>query len=78
MAKMVMPKKEREDEEVQPVGQTRQILQRFWLQVDRQTKSTYPSFEEAETAGKAIKAAHSFLLVSVYDAEKSEQTLVNA
>jgi hypothetical protein len=72
--KINMPKKE--DFEVLPMGQKRPALERFWLQVDRQTKSSYPTREAAETAGKAIKASHPKLQVGIYDAERSEQTLI--
>jgi hypothetical protein len=48
----------------------------YWLQVDRQTKSSYETLNEAETAGKAIKKSHPKLQVSIYDAEKSQQTLI--
>jgi hypothetical protein len=71
--------KPKKDEEI-PVaaGQTRLTLLRYWLQVDRQTKNSYSTYQEAETAGKAIKAAYPLLRVSVYDAEKSEQTTLVA
>jgi hypothetical protein len=72
MAKINMPK----DDILLPMGQKKPQLHRYWLQVDRQTKSSYEMLQEAETAGKAIKAAHPNLQVSIYDAEKSQQTLV--
>ena len=76
MAKMTMPKKE---EEIHvPMGQTKTVLLRYWLQVDRQTKNSFASLEEAEKAGKAIKSAHPKLQVGIYDAEKSQQTLIEA
>ena len=80
MATMSMPKKEAAAEPVAvaaKAGQNRPTLGRFRLQVDRQTKATYASLEEAETAGKAIKKAHPIVQVSVYDAEQSAQTLVD-
>ena len=81
MATMSMPKKEAAAAEPVAVatkaGQNRPTLGRFRLQVDRQTKATYASLEEAETAGKAIKKAHPIVQVSVYDAEQSAQTLVD-
>jgi hypothetical protein len=77
MAKINMPKKpKKEDDVLLPKGQKKPQLHRYWLQVDRQTKSSYETLQEAETAGKAIKAAHPHLQVSVYDAEKSQQMLV--
>src|SRR5262249_27521304 len=36
-------------------------------QVDRQTKSTYATFEAAEAAGMAIKKGHPLVHVGVYD-----------
>jgi hypothetical protein len=79
MATMSMPKKEAAAEPVTATkaGQNRPILGRFRLQVDRQTKATYASMDEAETAGKAIKKAHPIVQVSVYDAEQSAQTLLD-
>ena len=74
MAKMVMPKKE--DEVLLPMGQKKSVLLRYWLQVDRQTKSSFDSLEEAEKAAKTIKTAHPKLQVGIYDAEKSQQTLI--
>ena len=75
MAKMAMPKKE---EDPLPLGQTKTVLLRFWLQVDRQTKNSFATLDEAEKAGKAIKSAHPKLQVGIYDAEKSQQILIEA
>ena len=78
MATMSMPKKEAVAEPVTAkAGQHRPTLGRFRLQVDRQTKATYASMNEAETAGKAIKKAHPIVQVSVYDAEQSAQTMLD-
>jgi hypothetical protein len=76
MAKMTKP--QREDEVLLPQGQTRPVLHRYWVQVDRQTKSSYPTLLEAETAGKAIKASHPNLQVGIYDAEESQVKLITA
>jgi hypothetical protein len=40
---------------------------RFRLQVDRQTKESYATYEAAEAAGLAIKKAYPIVHVSVYD-----------
>jgi hypothetical protein len=40
----------------------------FRLQVDRQTKASYLTYEAAEQAGLAIKQGHPILQVAVYDA----------
>jgi hypothetical protein len=76
MAKMAMPKKE--DFDVLPMGQQKPALERYWLQVDRQTKSSYPTLEAAQAVGKAIKKSHPKLQVGIFDSEKSQQTLVEA
>jgi hypothetical protein len=40
---------------------------RFRLQVDRQTKASYATFDDAEGAGLAIKKGYPVVQVSVYD-----------
>ena len=40
---------------------------RFRLQVDRQTKESYATYEAAEAAGLAIKKGYPILQVAVYD-----------
>ena len=76
MAKMTISKKE--DEVVLPMGQKKPLLHRYWLQVDRQTKSSYQTLEESEKAAKAIKSSHPNLQVGIYDAEKSQVILIKA
>jgi hypothetical protein len=39
----------------------------FRLQVDRQTKASYETYEAAEKAGLVIKQGHPILHVTVYD-----------
>jgi hypothetical protein len=39
----------------------------FRLQVDRQTKATFSTYEAAEEAGKEIKKGHPVVRVAVYD-----------
>jgi hypothetical protein len=51
-------------------------LGQFRLQVDRQTKASYATFEEAEEAAIAIKKGHPKLQVAVYDRVKSVNTLI--
>lgn len=43
---------------------------RYLLQVDRQTKSSFPTEEAAEAAGMLIKTKFPIVRVSIYDAEK--------
>lgn len=40
---------------------------RFRLQVDRQTKASFATFDDAEGAGLAIKKGYPVVQVSVYD-----------
>ena len=49
---------------------------RFRLQVDRQTKSSYPTYEAAEAAGLAIKKAFPVVRVTVYDAVESDNKAI--
>ena len=44
---------------------------RFRLQVDRQTKASFTTYEAAEQAGMVIKKAHPVVRVAVYDAATS-------
>ena len=75
MATISMPKKEAAEEVTVKAGQSRPALERFRLQVDRQTKATYASMDEAEVAGKAIKKAHPIVQVTIYDSKDSEITI---
>lgn len=45
----------------------RPLTGRFHLQVDRQTKRSYPTSEAAEEAGMLIKKNHPVVQVAVYD-----------
>jgi hypothetical protein len=49
---------------------------RYLLQVDRQTKASYPTAEAAETAGLAIKTGHPIVQVSIYDSVDCQNRLV--
>jgi hypothetical protein len=52
-----------------PVGQGKRTDSgQFRLQVDRQTKASYVTYEAAEQAGLVIKLAHPILQVAIYDA----------
>jgi len=69
-----MPKKD--EEASPPAGQKKQLLLRFWVQVDRQTKFSFDTMKEAEDVAKSIKASFPNLQVGVYDAQESQQTLM--
>ena len=76
MATMTIPKKEFVEAEPMSMGQKRPQFERYRMQVDRQTKASYKSKTEAEKAGASIKKAHPNVQVSIYDAEKSETTVL--
>jgi hypothetical protein len=48
----------------------------FQLQVDRQTKVSYGSYEAAERAGVAIKQSHPIVQVAVYDSGKGSTKII--
>jgi hypothetical protein len=76
MATMTIPKKELVEAESMSVGQKRPELERYRMQVDRQTKASIKSKTEAEKAGAAIKKTHPKVQVSNYDADESNTTVL--
>ena len=60
-------KSQREGTAAESPSQRKPLEGRFRLQVDRQTKSTYATFDAAEAAGMAIKKGHPLVHVGVYD-----------
>jgi hypothetical protein len=48
----------------------------FRLQVDRQTKASFLTYEDAEEAGIEIKKAHPIVRVSVYDAVECTNRII--
>jgi hypothetical protein len=48
----------------------------FRLQVDRQTKESYATYEAAEAAGLAIKKRHPIVQVVVHDTAKGERKII--
>jgi hypothetical protein len=50
----------------------------FRLQVDRQTKASFVTYEEAEKAGLEIKRAHPVVRVSVYDTVECSNRIIEA
>jgi hypothetical protein len=67
MTARLTKKTEHENTAPESPSQRKQLEGRFRLQVDRQTKSTYATFEAAEAAGMAIKKNHPLVHVGVYD-----------
>jgi hypothetical protein len=59
-------------------SQRRPANHRYLLQVDRQTKASYPTMEGATTAGMVIKKRHPIVHVSVYDTVESTSTQLKA
>jgi hypothetical protein len=48
----------------------------FRLQVDRQTKGSYATYEAAEKVGLVIKKEHPIVQVTVYDGVKSVNKII--
>jgi hypothetical protein len=48
----------------------------FQLQVDRQTKLFYGTYEAAERAGVAIKQSHPIVQVSIYNAAEGSMKII--
>jgi hypothetical protein len=66
-----------EEPAAEPLGQRKRPEKgQFRLQVDRQTKASYVTYEAAEEAGRAIKQGHPILLVAVYDAVTGENKVI--
>lgn len=64
----IVTTRDRDEPAPAPIGQAEKPeIGQFRLQVDRQTKSTYSTFEAAEQAGLVIKQAHPVVQVTVYD-----------
>ena len=51
---------------------------RYRLEVDRQMKRSFTSFEDAQIAGLAIKSKHPIVKVSIYDAFEGLNTTIEA
>ncbi len=75
-----MPVKDSSDNEVDvmPSQRKRAEAGRYLLQVDRQTKGSYPTQEAAQSAALLIKKGYPIVQVSVYDSVEYSHTLVEA
>ena len=49
---------------------------RYRLEVDRQMKGSFLTFETAQAAGLAIKSAHPIVRVTVYDVTEGINTII--
>ncbi len=78
MATMTIPRKDKDADEALPAarGQKREPLERYRLQVDRQTKASFSAYAAAEKAGSAIKKAFPKVQVIVYDSQESKTTVL--
>ena len=61
-----------------PANQRKKPEERYWLQVDRQTKRSFATLAPAEEAGEVIKKAHPVVQVSIYDSVDCVNTLIGA
>ena len=60
----------------EPVTQRKPADGRFRLQVDRQTKASYATYEAAEKVGLGIKKEHPILQVAIYDGLESVNKII--
>ena len=66
-----------EEPAAEPLGQRKRPEKgQFRLQVDRQTKASYVTYEAAEEAGMALKNQFQMLQVQVYDAATKTRSMV--
>jgi hypothetical protein len=75
---MKMPKTTETEREENFSQRKRPEAERFILQVDRQTKGSYPTAEIAFAAGLAIKNSFPLLHVTVYDSVEHARTTIAA
>jgi len=75
--KITVNRPDREEPAPEPLGQRKRPESgRFRLQVDRQTKGSYATFDDAEGAGLAIKKGYPIVQVSVYDATDAVNKII--
>ena len=66
-----------EEPSLKSLGQGKQLDEgQFRLQVDRQTKTSYATYEAAKEEALAIKKAHPMLHVAVFDAIEGVNKLI--
>jgi len=75
--KTMVNRPDQEEPAPEHLGQRKQPeVGRFRLQVDRQTKSSYATYDDAEVAGLAIKKGYPAVQVAVYDATESVNKII--
>lgn len=73
----VTMKQDREEQFEERIGQKQKPdTSQFRLQVDRQTKRSYTSYDAAVQDGTAIKKGFPLLRVAVYDRLASAETII--
>jgi hypothetical protein len=76
-AKIIVRQSDGDDPVEQPAGQTsRPEIGRFRLQVDRQTKASFATSDDAEKAGLAIKKQFPVVQVAVFDSEEAVRKVI--
>jgi hypothetical protein len=76
--KMPVKDSSENDGDVMPSQRKRPETGRYLLQVDRQTKGSYPTSEAAQSAALVIKTGYPIVQVSVYDSVEYSHTIVEA
>jgi hypothetical protein len=77
MAVRLNHRPEQDEPAAEPFSQRKRAEEgRFRLQVDRQTKRSFTTYEAAEEAGLAIKKSHPILQVAVYDGLESSNKII--
>ena len=76
-AKIIVKKSDPDEPAEEHIGQGKRAESgRFHLQVDRQTKASYTTYDDAEEAGLAIKKEFPIVQVTVYDAEEAVRRVI--
>jgi hypothetical protein len=65
-----------QEEPAHEVSQRRRPEGQFLLQVDRQTKASFSTYEAAEKAGLVIKKNFPLVRVAIYDRVTSENKII--
>jgi hypothetical protein len=73
---MTKPTETEESAQEQPSQRRRPEAGQFQLQVDRQTKGSYATYEAAEAAGLVIKQKFPVVRVAVYDSVSGVNTIL--
>ena len=73
-----MPVKKDAEKDAEDVSSQRKQpeIGRYLLEVDRQTKGSYKTSEDAQSAGLEIKTGYPLVQVSIYDSVDNSHTLV--